>query len=138
MSIDVTITDNSKEILTAEQEAIKKALIMIGIKAERFAKEDCPVDTGLLRNSITYALSGESPAQTYYQADRKKPGKEKEERGEYKGTVPNDKNLSLYIGTNVEYAFPNEDRKHFLRNSATTHSNLYKNIAKKALEGTTQ
>ena len=135
MSIDVTITNNSKEILNAEQEAVKKALTMIGIKAERFAKEDCPVDTGLLRNSITYAISGESPAQTYYQADRKKPGKEQKECGEYKGTVPNDKNLSVYIGTNVEYAFPNEDRKHFLRDSATTHGELYKKITENVLKG---
>lgn len=154
MSIEFKITDNSKEILNAEQTAIKRALTMIGVKAENFAKKDCPVDTGLLRNSITYALSGESPAISSYQSTKKvkvkdKNGNIKEERrkGSYKGTVPDDKNTAVYIGTNVEYAEPVEygDNKkhttgkaHFLRDAATTHGNLYKRIVKKALEGTTQ
>lgn len=52
MSTNVNFKDNSKEVLNDKQKAIKIALESIGIQAENFAKKDCPVDTGRLRNSI--------------------------------------------------------------------------------------
>lgn len=42
------------ECLTAENQAMQKALEIIGGKAETYAKRLCPVDTGNLRNSITH------------------------------------------------------------------------------------
>lgn len=56
MSIDVTITNNSDAILNALPEQIEKGLIAIGLVAESYAKERCPVDTGRLRNSISHAV----------------------------------------------------------------------------------
>ena len=56
MAIDVKITDNSGEVLNALSEQIEQALIAIGLTAESYAKQDCPVDTGRLRNSITNAV----------------------------------------------------------------------------------
>lgn len=57
--------DNSAEVLAAIKRVKEKALTMIGIKAERYAKARCPVGTpestgqpgymgGTLRNSITF------------------------------------------------------------------------------------
>lgn len=56
MGVDIAITNNSKEILNASTEQIEKALIAIGMVAESYAKQDCPVDTGRLRNSISHAV----------------------------------------------------------------------------------
>lgn len=56
MAIDVKITDNSDEFLKALPEQIEQALTAIGLTAESYAKQDCPVDTGRLRNSITHAV----------------------------------------------------------------------------------
>lgn len=56
MKVDVTITDNSGEFLNALPEQIEQALTAIGITAESYAKDICPVDTGRLRNSITHAV----------------------------------------------------------------------------------
>ena len=53
-NIDVSIQDNSKQVLSALEEQILLALDMIGNTAEGYAKEQCPVETGRLRNSISY------------------------------------------------------------------------------------
>lgn len=50
--------DKTNEVLMAKQSAVNIALEMIGIEAERYAKEYCPVDTGRLRNSITHTQGG--------------------------------------------------------------------------------
>ena len=94
--------------------AIEKALTMIGGLIESAAKEQLTangsVDTGLLRNSITYALGGEYPAAAQYtnngngtdKAGRKIDPKE----GTYDTPAPADtgSERTVYIGTNVEYA----------------------------------
>ena len=55
---NVTITDNSALFINAKNEAIEKALEAIGLQAEGYAKQLCPVDTGRLRNSITHQKTG--------------------------------------------------------------------------------
>lgn len=52
---DVTIKDNTDEVLRELEKAIKNGLEAIGITAEAYAKKDTPVDTGRLRNSIAHA-----------------------------------------------------------------------------------
>lgn len=54
--MEVVIKDNSDEFLKALPEQIEQALIAIGLTAESYAKQECPVDTGRLRNSITNAV----------------------------------------------------------------------------------
>lgn len=48
--------NNSKEIFQAIDKAVAAALEEIGLRAERHAKLECPVDTGRLRNSITHQI----------------------------------------------------------------------------------
>ena len=102
---DVRIDDHSAEYMKEVDEALERAMEAIGIHIEGEAKEELSnspkrIDTGLLRNSITYAVDGEGPAITSYSADS--GGKS----GSYSGTAPKEsgKNRSVMIGTNVEYA----------------------------------
>lgn len=88
------------------EEAMRKAARMIGGSVEGHAKELCPVDTGLLRNSITFALGGQEPQITEYKSDHDPTGKREEVKGKYEGQAPEDEKgqVSVYVGTNVEYA----------------------------------
>lgn len=125
-----TFKDNTDEVLDALEEAIERGLEAIGMSAERHAKKDpnMPVDTGYARNSITYALSGETPHISSYKAD--KGGK----TGEYSGAMDGKKGEFVAIGSNVEY-FPyieeggkNIDARHVLRRAATEHTDEYKKL----------
>ena len=96
-NVEITVNKNAdKEILAA----IKRGLKKIGMYAETYAKSLAPVDTGLLRNSITYAIGGE-PANTASYMDNSG-----ENEGTYEGQAPADSNgeITLYVGTNVHYA----------------------------------
>ena len=56
--MNVTFQDNSAEILKAYEQARERSLEIIGLTAEKYAKEIVPVDTGRLRNSITHEVDG--------------------------------------------------------------------------------
>ena len=125
--------DNSKEYKELLTEAIRRGLRTIGMTAETYAKETCPVDTGYARNSITHALSGETAAISSYKADRGKNG-EPPKTGEYSGTMGDIEDNYLAIGSNVEY-FPfieegARGRKalHTLRKAAADHKDEYKQL----------
>lgn len=51
---NVQIDDHTRELLEAIDTGCLEAFEEIGQIAEGYAKADCPVDTGRLRNSITY------------------------------------------------------------------------------------
>ena len=55
--MEVKVTNNAQIFIDAKNEAIVAALEAMGLTAERHAKEDSPVDTGRLRNSITHAVN---------------------------------------------------------------------------------
>ena len=68
--MSVQFTDNSAEALAGLKRAKARALEIIGLKAEGYAKRLCPVGTvestgkkgyrgGTLRNSITHAVDGD-------------------------------------------------------------------------------
>lgn len=57
---DVKIQTNRQEILNHFPDVVEAALEAIGLTAESHAKENCPVDTGRLRNSITHAVEGDA------------------------------------------------------------------------------
>ena len=101
MAKNIEYRDNTEEVLNALEAAIKRGNEAIGMTAERHAKKKCPVDTGRLRNSITYALAGEETHVKSYRAN--KGGKERETYT-YEGTADGKKGSGVYIGTNVEYA----------------------------------
>lgn len=54
INIQIELTDNSPEVLAAVKTAITRALYAVGAAAEGHAKQNAPVDTGRLRNSITH------------------------------------------------------------------------------------
>ena len=103
MDIEFSLEENNAELVKkASDEAIQKALEVIGSKIADYATMACPADTGLLRNSITYALWGQPPDKTEYEATY--PDKSGEKRtGVYEGTAPDELN-TVFVGSNVEYA----------------------------------
>ena len=125
--------DNSEEYKELRDTAIRRGLRAIGMTAETYAKENCPVDTGYARNSITFALSGESAAVSSYKADRGK-GNNPPRTGEYRGTLGKIEDNFVAIGSNVEY-FPfiengarGREAHHTLRKAATDHKDEYKQL----------
>lgn len=104
----IQVSSNVTSVEKATEKAMKKAARMIGGTLEGHAKELCPVDTGLLRNSITFAIGGEEPnIMTYQSNDSNKDGKQIERKeGQYTDKAPPDEDnqITVYVGTNVEYA----------------------------------
>lgn len=125
--------DNSEEYELLLIQAIRHGLRAIGMTAETYAKSNCPVDTGYARNSITYALSGETADISSYKADRGKNG-EPPKTGEYRGTLGKIDDNYVVIGSNVEY-FPfieegarGRQALHVLRKAATDHKDEYNQL----------
>ena len=105
-----TTKDNTKEVLSALDKAIERGLEAIGLTAEGHAKREITKLvysrgnnekkyrlTGRLRNSITFAVSGEKAHVSSYNDNDGNSYS-------YDGTAPDDKEKAVYIGTNVEYA----------------------------------
>ena len=141
--LEFDLTDNSKFYLAALDEQIEQALTAIGAKVESHAKaEYVPVDTGRLKNSITYALAGKGAHIKKYGPDEK--GKKDKQSRAYSGTAPVDpggKIRSVYVGSNVEYAEIVENGtsgrkgRHYLRQAIVNHIEEYKSLAHRALSG---
>ena len=103
--IDFEIKDYTKEILALEEKAVKKALTTIGItlRDDTSQAQEMPTDTGLLKNSIAFALSGESFQPSSYSGRQKEEGVENS--GSYSGITIGEKDeRAVYVGTNVKYA----------------------------------
>ena len=122
-----SMKDLSEEVLKATEEQIDVALEACGVQAVGYAvahaTEKGVVDTGLLRNSLTYALAGKTANKRTYHASSgsskytTKEGQVKRHSagstsagtvkiGRYEGEAPENepKKRSVFIGTNVEYA----------------------------------
>jgi hypothetical protein len=135
MAKNIEYRDNTEEVLSALEAAIKRGNEAIGMTAEGHAKKKITaagaVDTGRLRNSITYALAGEETHVKSYKAN--KGGKDRETYT-YDGTAEGKKGSGVYIGTNVEYAVFVENGAqgrtpvHFLQDAATGHTDQYKKL----------
>lgn len=138
---DLVVTmkvDNLPLIKKLFPQALERGLEAIGMQAEGYAKMKCPVDTGLLRNSITYAVSGKGVSYSYT-ANKKTNGVKKS--GSVSGTMGNSENPAVYIGTNVEYApyvemgtvnYPTP--RPFIKPAAADHSKEYKALLEDALK----
>lgn len=101
---DYKITDNRPAVKKEFDMKVALALKLIGQKAEGYAKDDCPVDTGRLRNSISNKVDGND---VYIGTNV-----------EYAPYVEFGDNMSHETG-----------KAHFLRDAATTHGDEYKRIA---------
>lgn len=142
LKVNVSLVDNADLLLQATDAQIEQALIAVGAKMESNAKAlYVPVDTGRLKNSITFALAGGSANITSYKADG---GGEDEQSKPYSGTAPADpggKVRSVYVGTNVEYAEAVENGtsgrkgRHYLRDAVNNHIEEYKSLVERALSG---
>lgn len=58
--VNVTVTDNTGLVREALESATRNALTAIGSTAERYAKQETPVDLGRLRNSMTHVVQDNS------------------------------------------------------------------------------
>lgn len=118
MSVTVR-SDNTKQFVSSIGTAIDRALEKIGLTAEGYAKDACPVGTpestgipgyvgGTLRNSITHSVNNGEKA--------------------------------VYIGTNVEYApfvelgTSRKAERPYLRPAAQNHQAQYRQIIEKELK----
>jgi HK97 gp10 family phage protein len=133
----VRITDNSVKLLTELEKATLAALHAVGLQAVKHMVEQVPYDTGLLRNSLTYALDGEGAQKSNYKADKGA------ETGSYTGTTPKEgfSKRSIIIGSNVEYAIYQEygtsktPAQPYIRPAASNHTDEYKAIIKAYMQG---
>lgn len=110
----VEFTDNSDKFIEEMHRRAEIALEAVGIHLEGEAKEELEnsprrIDTGLLRNSITHAVSGQAPAISSYSGNNPSKydkGTGKIPHGSYSGTAPADPEnaKAVYIGSNVNYA----------------------------------
>lgn len=116
--IEFSFTVNNLPATLDELEYVmEQALTECGMEAERTAKQRCPVADpdhwkwgrppggyigGTLRNSITFALDGQSAKDNGYKVE-----KGNKASGKYAGRAPKENQdgvRSMYIGTNVYYA----------------------------------
>lgn len=104
--MNVVFTSNKDEVLSAVDQAIVRGLEICGGKAESYAKELCPVDTGRLRNSISHA--------------------QMDERTEVIGT-------NVEYGVFQELGTVRMKPRPFLRPAAENHSTEYKAIMQNEL-----
>ena len=115
MITSVQLTDNSAEILAAMREQVIRGLESIGHEAEGYAKDDCPVDTGRLRNSIAHKVI-------------------EDENAVYIGT---NVEYAPYVEFNEKARHDPPEfgggKAHFLRDSVTTHGDHYKAIMEASL-----
>lgn len=109
MESEVEIEDNSEEVEENLDAALLRGLEAVGMTAETYAKQDCPVDTGRLRNSIAHAVN-EAEKAVYIGTNVEYAPYQ--EMGTAKGVVA----------------------KHFLKNAAGNHTEEYKTIIENSLK----
>ena len=132
----VDYKDYSKEVLAAMEKGKRNALTAIGATAETHTKDnitaDDLIDTGRLRNSITFATGDYLGIGTYTDNKKKKYSDAKARN------TPKDDEVA--IGTNVEYAAYTElgtekiTAHHYLKRAVTEHQDEYKELAVEAIK----
>lgn len=106
--IEVTVNvDNSAAVKDGLKSAFARALERIGMQAEGYAKDLCPVDTGNLRNSITHTSDAAAA---------------------YIGT-------NVFYGKYVELGTRKMAAQPYLLPAAANHTGTYANIVKDELGG---
>lgn len=133
LKLDLTLDDYADDILAALTNAIERGLMSIGMSAVEYAQKAVPVDTGRLRNSITFACKGHEGYAHTYKDDNNKMYSYQVGAGAEEDAV--------YIGSNVEYAASVElgnsrgmRPRPYLRPAATEHTEEYKDIIRDSLE----
>lgn len=110
----IVFTDNLQEVLLALDGAIETGLVKIGAAAQGYAKDNTPVRTGTLRDSIGVEL---------------KP----DEKAAYIGTMV-DKFPEKPYGQYVELGARGRAGVHMLQRAASEHGAEYKQIMEDAMK----
>lgn len=107
--MSITYKDNSQKVLGAIDSALGRALERIGLQSESYAKIDCPVDTGNLRNSITHRV-------------------DVDEQAAYIGT-------NVEYAPHVELGTHRTRPQPFLKPAAANHGEVYRRIVEEEMKG---
>lgn len=110
----IVFTDNLDEVLGAIDSAITAGLVEIGAKAQGYAKDNTPVRTGTLRDSIGVEV---------------KPN----EKAAYIGTMI-DKFPEEPYGKYVELGARGNSGVHMLKRAATEHTAEYKKLMEDSMK----
>lgn len=105
---DFEFTSHADEVLKELSSGIELALEAIGMTAETYAKQETPVDTGRLRNSMSHTV-------------------QPSENSVYIGS-------NVEYAPYIELGTRNIRAHNMLRNAATQHSDEYKQLTKQALD----
>ena len=128
---DVTVQDNTKEVFQALNTALQRGLAACGETAVGYAQDKCPVDTGHLRNSISYKVVGNDcyigTNVNYAPYIEYGTGVGAEKGGRKTPWIYTDKNGNTHL-THGYKAHP------FLRPAAKDHTKEYQGIIKDSLE----
>ena len=133
-TVKIYMRDHTPEFLRAMKEQVELGLEGIGAEAEGYAKDDCPVNSGRLRNSITFATKEFKSNGNDREGEKASSAEMKKLATPEYGTV--------YIGTNVKYAPYVEygdyahkiGKNHFLRDAVADHGDHFKEIMEAALK----
>ena len=126
------LKDNRDEILAAMEVAALRALERVGMQAEGYAADLCPVDTGNLRNSIAHKVVPDEKAVyigtnvdygpfvelgtgAYYQGGRPTPWVYQDEQGQWHYTRGN-------------------PAQPYLKPAVADHAQTYRNIREEEME----
>ena len=110
----IVFTDNLQEVLKALDGALETGLVKIGAAAQGYAKDNTPVRTGTLRDSIGWEVKSD-------------------EKAAYIGTMI-DKFPGKPYGQYVELGARGRQGVHMLQRAASEHADEYKKIMEEALE----
>ena len=137
-NVSISVENNkTEEVLEELKRKVSLALEGIGGEAEKYAKKGCPVDTGRLRNSITFATKTAQGSPNTGGFTTKDGGQPQQASASDYAKHASPEENAVYVGTNVEYAAEQEyygRKKHYLRNSVTMHNDEYKKIAENAFK----
>lgn len=109
----IVFTDNLDEVLSALSSALEAGLVKIGAAAQGYAKDNTPVRTGTLRDSIGVEVK-------------------KDEKAAYIGTMKGRFPKKPY-GQYVELGARGRPGVHMLQRAASEHTDEYKRIMEDAM-----
>ena len=110
----IVFTDNLDEVLRALDGALETGLVKIGAAAQGYAKDNTPVRTGTLRDSIGVEVK-------------------KDEKAAYIGTMKGRFPKKPY-GQYVELGARGRPGVHMLQRAASEHTDEYKRIMEDAMK----
>ena len=130
----VQLIDNSAEVLQAMREQVMLGLEAIGQEAEGYAKDECPVDTGRLRNSISNKVVDDENA-VYIGTNVHYGIYVEYGTGKYADNGMGRKTPWSYQDDKGEWHYTHGMKpRHFLKKAVSDHDGHYKSIMEAALK----